>query len=443
MFKQGMKLERNPNPSSLSYVLKIEHGNMVLSASYSNPQPYWSMGKDARRNIDKKVLGSDGFIRFFHLNAKGSSGTSKVLDDPCGMPKACIASHCGNGNDGDVALVDVGTGLDYFTLGYVSPSLKTDLRGCKASCVSSCHCMVMFYDKSSRNCFLFNDIGSFQSSKHKSDLVAFVKMSRNENGGEGAKGTRAFPYVVIIVGLTGMPTRLTYNDLQIATNNFFVKLGEGGFGSVYQGTLPDGTQLAVKKLELETVKRLAYLHEDSDAKIVHCDIKSKNILLDDNFLAKVSDVGLAKLMTREQSHVFTTLKGTRGYLEPEWITNYVISEKSDVYSYMLEAGKLIDILDPRLSIKGKEERIYTAIKVALWCKQEDMHLRPLMNKVVQMLEGLFPVPKPPMSSPLGFELHLSSFESIGVIGDGTVSASALSEFNGGDYLSAVRLSGPR
>ncbi|MBA0722999.1 hypothetical protein Golax_003620 [Gossypium laxum] len=290
-------------------------------------------------------------------------------------------------------------------------------------------------------------------------------------------------------GLTGMPTRLTYNDLQIATNNFFVKLGEGGFGSVYQGTLLNGTQLAVKKLEcigqgtkefrpevgiigcihhlhlvqlkgfyakgsnrllayeymanVETVKRLAYLHEDSDAKIVHCDIKSENILLDDNFLAKVSDFGLAKLMTREQSHVFTTLRGTRGYLAPEWITNYAISEKSDIYSYMLEAGKLIDILDPRLSIEGKEERIYTTIKVALWCIQEDMHLRPSMNKVVQMLEGLFPVLKPSMSSPLGFELHLSSFESIGVIGDGTVSTSVLSKFNGGDYLLAVRLSGPR
>ncbi|KAK8348975.1 hypothetical protein V6Z12_A06G114100 [Gossypium hirsutum] len=333
MFKQGMKLVSNPNPNSLSYVLKIEHGNMVLSASYSNPQPYWSMGKDARRNIDKNggkvafasidgnswsisylvdvnvkatwiaVLGSDGFIRFFNLNAKGSSGTSKVPDDPCGTPEACmpyfvcsdlvgntkcqcslelspstcktgIASHCDNGKDGDVALIDVGTGLEYFTLGYVSPSLKIDLSGCKASCVSSCHYIVMFYDNSSRDCFLFNDVGSFQRSKHRSNLVAFV-MSRNENGGEGAKGTRAFPYVSYFLslryykrkramlespgdileedtffeGLTGMPTRFTYNDLQISTNNFFVKLGEGGFSSVYQGTLPDGTQLAMKKLK--------------------------------------------------------------------------------------------------------------------------------------------------------------------------------------------------
>ncbi|KAJ0858231.1 putative protein kinase RLK-Pelle-SD-2b family [Helianthus annuus] len=167
--------------------------------------------------------------------------------------------------------------------------------------------------------------------------------------------------------ISGMPVRFTYKDLQEATNGFTTKLGQGGFGSVYQGALKDGTQLAVKRLEgigqgkkqfraevsiigsihhhhlvklkgfcaeaIGTAKGLAYLHEDCDVKIIHCDIKPENVLLDENFIAKVSDFGLAKLMTREQSHVFTTLRGTRGYLAPEWITNYAISEKSDVYSY--------------------------------------------------------------------------------------------------------------
>ncbi|GAU34836.1 hypothetical protein TSUD_259160 [Trifolium subterraneum] len=86
-------------------------------------------------------------------------------------------------------------------------------------------------------------------------------------------------------------------------------------------------------IAIGTAKGLAYLHEECEVRIIHCDIKPQNVLLDDNFMAKVSDYGLAKLMSREQSHVFTTLRGTRGYLAPEWITNYAISEKSDVFSY--------------------------------------------------------------------------------------------------------------
>ncbi|KAL7166094.1 hypothetical protein ACSBR2_036883 [Camellia fascicularis] len=495
-----------------------------------------------------------------------------------------IVSPC-DSSTGPTELLKVGDGLDYFALGYVSPVNKTDLDGCKAICVGNCSCLALFFENSSGNCFVFDSIGSFKNNG--AGFVSFIKVlstggsGNHNNPGGGGSSQKRFPYVIIIAistvliiigllygayryhrrksklpespkdnseedtfleSLSGMPIRFSYNFLQTATNNFSVKLGQGGFGSVYQGALPDGTHLAVKKLEgigqgkkefraevsiigsihhlhlvrlkgfcaegvhrllvyeymangsldkwifkknredfmldwnmrfniaLGTAKGLAYLHEDCDAKIIHCDIKPENVLLDSNFLAKVSDFGLAKLMTREQSHVFTTLRGTRGYLAPEWITNYAISEKSDVYSYgivlleiiggrksydpdessekshypsyafkMMEEGKLRNILDSKLEIDEEDERVAIAIKVALWCIQDDMHLRPPMTRVVQMLEGLCAVPPPPMASQMGSRLYSNFYKSTS--GEGT--SSGPSDCNSDVHLSAVRLSGPR
>jgi serine/threonine protein kinase len=205
-----------------------------------------------------------------------------------------------------------------------------------------------------------------------------------------------------------------------------------------------------------TAKGLAYLHEECEVKIVHCDIKPENVLLDDNYVAKISDFGLVKLMDKEQSLVCTQLRGTRGYLAPEWIFNYAISEKSDVYSYgmllleiiggrknsdptqgseraylpsyafkMMEEEKVREILDSKLEGYENDQRVATAVKVALWCIQEDTQLRPSMTKVVQMLEGRCAVPQPPTSCMLGVD-HSNFGQS------------------GSDaHLLAVRLSGAR
>jgi len=170
-------------------------------------------------------------------------------------------------------------------------------------------------------------------------------------------------------------------------------------------------------------------------------------------------------MTREQSHAFTTLRGTRGYLAPEWITNCAISEKSDVYSYgmvlleiiggrknydpretsektnfpsfafkMMEEGKVREILDSKLETNENDERVQTAVKVALWCIQEDMSLRPTMTKVVQMLEGLCTVHKPPSCYVPGSQFYSNSDAG---------TSSGPSDCNSDANLSAVRLSGPR
>lgn len=96
-----------------------------------------------------------------------------------------------------------------------------------------------------------------------------------------------------------------------------------------------------------TAQGIAYFHEQCRNRIIHCDIKPENILLDENFCPKVSDFGLAKLMAREHSHVVTMVRGTRGYLAPEWVSNRPITVKADVYSYGM---LLLEIIGGRRNV---------------------------------------------------------------------------------------------
>ncbi|KAG6781754.1 hypothetical protein POTOM_014667 [Populus tomentosa] len=78
---------------------------------------------------------------------------------------------------------------------------------------------------------------------------------------------------------------------------------------------------------------LLYLHEECSNQIIHCDIKPQNILLDEYYNARISDFGLAKLLLLDQSHTHTAIRGTKGYVAPEWFRNLPVTVKVDVYSY--------------------------------------------------------------------------------------------------------------
>ncbi|KAK4788029.1 hypothetical protein SAY86_019348 [Trapa natans] len=199
-------------------------------------------------------------------------------------------------------------------------------------------------------------------------------------------------------------------------------------------------------IALGTARGLAYLHGGCQHKIIHCDIKPENILLHDNFQAKISDFGLSKLLNPEQSGLFTTMRGTRGYLAPEWLTNSAISEKTDVYSYgmvlleivsgrknclfrthshsleggdssgtslssgsellyfplfaleMYEQGRYLELSDPRLESRVTAEEIEKLVRVALCCVHEEPSHRPSMATVVGMLEGGIPLAHPRIES---------------------------------------------
>ncbi|KAL2335016.1 hypothetical protein Fmac_016229 [Flemingia macrophylla] len=301
---------------------------------------------------------------------------------------------------------------------------------------------------------------------------------------------------------SGAPVQFSYKELQQATKGFKEKLGAGGFGAVYRGTLVNKTVVAVKQLEgieqgekqfrmevatissthhlnlvrligfcsegrhrllvyefmkngslddflfiteqhsekllnwgyryniaLGTARGITYLHEECRDCIVHCDIKPENILLDENYVAKVSDFGLAKLINpKDHRHrTLTSVRGTRGYLAPEWLANLPITSKSDVYSYGMvlleivsgrrnfdvseetnrkkfsiwayeefERGNMSGILDKRLADQEVNmEQVRRAIQASFWCIQEHPSQRPTMSRVLQMLEGVTEIEKPP------------------------------------------------
>ncbi|RRT58849.1 hypothetical protein B296_00004744 [Ensete ventricosum] len=193
------------------------------------------------------------------------------------------------------------------------------------------------------------------------------------------------------------------------------------------------------QVAIDVAKALAYLHHDCRVRILHLDVKPENILLDRSFRAHVSDFGISRLMQGDESKVVTTLRGTIGYLAPEWFLGIGISDKSDVYSYgmvllelvggrrnarasdhgnfseprwsyfpknaseKMREGRLMEAVDERMLPEGggggsggvKEEELIKLVYIALWCIQEKPELRPSMALVVNMLEGHVAVSMPP------------------------------------------------
>lgn len=87
------------------------------------------------------------------------------------------------------------------------------------------------------------------------------------------------------------------------------------------------------RIAVGTARGLLYLHEQSNPKIIHRDVKAANILLDESFEAVVGDFGLAKLLDRRDSHVTTAVRGTVGHIAPEYLSTGQSSEKTDVFGF--------------------------------------------------------------------------------------------------------------
>ncbi|GAV74413.1 Pkinase domain-containing protein/S_locus_glycop domain-containing protein/B_lectin domain-containing protein [Cephalotus follicularis] len=195
--------------------------------------------------------------------------------------------------------------------------------------------------------------------------------------------------------------------------------------------LAANTVSADKRFEIaiKTARGLAYLHEECLEWILHCDVKPQNILLDSNYNPKVADFGLSKLLNRGsiKDASFSRMRGTRGYMAPEWVFNLPITSKVDVYSYgivvlelvtgynptgsqansngeMIENKRVVtwvrekmkeaatrpeslieDIIDPRIRGACDIKKMEILVRVALQCVEEDKDARPTMSQVVEML----------------------------------------------------------
>ncbi|KVH94855.1 putative receptor protein kinase ZmPK1 [Cynara cardunculus var. scolymus] len=172
-------------------------------------------------------------------------------------------------------------------------------------------------------------------------------------------------------------------------------------------------------------KGLAYLHHECLEWVIHCDVKPENILLDAAFEPKIADFGLAKLSERGgQNSKFTKIRGTKGYMAPEWAHNLPITAKVDVYGYgvvVLEMVKGIrlpnvivqgeeeesalmrfvrstkrkilkgkelwieEIMDPRLGGLYSRKQAAKLVEIGIACVEEDRNKRPTMGSIVQVL----------------------------------------------------------
>ncbi|XP_019090746.1 PREDICTED: wall-associated receptor kinase 1-like isoform X2 [Camelina sativa] len=187
-------------------------------------------------------------------------------------------------------------------------------------------------------------------------------------------------------------------------------------GSLFDSSLTWEHRL---RIAVEVAGTLAYLHSSASIPIIHRDVKTANILLDDNLTAKVADFGASRLIPMDQEQLTTMVQGTLGYLDPEYYNTGLLNEKSDVYSFgvvlmellsgqkalcferletskhlvsyflsSMKENKLHEIIDGQVMNEYNQREIQEAARIALECTRLMGEERPRMKDVAAELEAL-------------------------------------------------------